>query len=100
MRESIAILMILGVVLAGNLAWGDELTLQEAYLGGYDRSTPKGKSLSKKNGERFQAARVNDLIVLILDTQEGHLWTWSIKTINGEGPELKYQGQVTSCVKR
>ena len=100
MRKSITILIIFCVVLTGYLVWGGDLSLREAYLSASDKLTLKKESLSQESLGRFQAIRVNDLIISILDTKEGHLWTWSIKTIQGEGPEFFYQGQATSCTRR
>jgi len=53
------------------------------------------KSLSKDNTGRFQAVRMNNSSVFILDTKEGHLWIWITQAgKDGRSEEfLVYQGQ-------
>jgi hypothetical protein len=46
--------------------------------------------------ERYQAVVIQEgpsPRVLIMDTREGHLWTWT-ETIRGSDQELRYQGRV------
>jgi len=46
-----------------------------------------------ENSGKFQAIRIDGTSVLIIDTQEGHLWLWGVyKDI---GFALFYQGQVS-----
>ena len=47
-----------------------------------------------ENSGKFQAIRIDNQCVLIIDTQEGHLWLWG--THEDIGLALFYQGQV--CV--
>jgi hypothetical protein len=49
------------------------------------------KSGTKENVGRFQAVRLSNETIFIIDTKEGHLWVW---LLNNEGTFLIYEGQL------
>lgn len=63
-----------------------------------------GNAIASEN-ERYQAIRTSPSgPILIIDTQEGHLWTWSNKGIEetdifGVNPRIRYQGNVRKNMK-
>lgn len=60
-----------------------------------DRRAFAGEQTGSETG-RFQAVRMNNSSIMILDTMEGHLWVWvSQPDQSGKSAEfLIYQGQV------
>ena len=49
------------------------------------------KSGSKETVGRFQAVRLSNETIFIIDSQEGHIWVW---LLNNEGSFLIYEGQL------
>jgi hypothetical protein len=98
MHKSITILVSLFVVLQGNLVWAELKSEQEGRQGelkakekAYQEYVEFQKSLSKGNVGRFQAVRMDDSAVFILDTKQAHLWVFGA---TGSGFHVVYGGQV------
>lgn len=60
--------------------------------------------LSRADVERYRPVPLGSGLVFILDTREGHAWTWQSGTpgnasASGENPRIVYQGNIRKNMK-
>ena len=93
MRKSVVILIVVFALFTGYGLWADSSRATEQSLRNPESEQISGPKKSSPRGGvgRFQAVRMDDKAVFILDTRRGHSWVFNV---TGSGFYSVYAGQI------
>ena len=102
MRRSFFLFAVLSIVFLHSSGWAQLSSEQEKRMKQLEENQEIekiisqgildfNKSSAKENVGRFQAVRLSNETIFIIDTKEGHLWVW---LLNNEGSFLIYEGKL------